>query len=182
MSLPPSSLSQDPDDTKASTVDSAPPAREDGLQARGFMGGLIADLRRRAPHYASDYRDGLHAKSLAATLFLFFACIAPAVAFGGLMSQLTGGAIGAMEMIVATAIGGVIYAITAGQPLTILGGTGPLLVFTGVLFELCDRLGQPFLPVYAWVGLWTGACSRLSPTRAPSSASVRASRTRSSPC
>ena len=137
-----------------------PPApelkREDGLDARGFMGGVLGDLRRRAPHYASDFRDGLRGKSVATTLFLFFACIAPAVAFGGLMSQLTGGAIGAMEMIVATAIGGSIYALTSGQPLTILGGTGPLLVFTAVLYELCNRIGQPFLPVYAWVGLWTG--------------------------
>lgn len=141
------------------TAEPEPPpsgAREDGLDARGFLRGVIEDLRRRAPHYLSDYRDGLHAKSIAATLFLFFACIAPAVAFGGLMSQMTGGAIGAMEMIVATAIGGAVYAVVAGQPLTILGGTGPLLVFTGVLFELCNRLNLPFLPVYAWVGLWTG--------------------------
>ncbi len=143
---------------RATSPPEAPPvAREDGLGATGFMGGVIADVRRRVPHYASDFRDGLHGKSVAATLFLFFACIAPAVAFGGLMAQLTGGAIGAMEMIVATAIGGTLYALCAGQPLTILGGTGPLLVFTGVLFDQCGRMNLPFLPVYAWVGLWTGA-------------------------
>jgi mannitol/fructose-specific phosphotransferase system IIA component (Ntr-type) len=148
------------DDYLDRSVEEPPPPpveRDDGLAVRGFMRGVIEDLRRRAPHYLSDFRDGLHPKSLAATLFLFFACVAPAVAFGGLMAQLTGGAIGAMEMIVATAIGGVIYALFAGQPLTILGGTGPLLVFTGVLYELCGRMGLPFLPVYAWVGLWTGA-------------------------
>jgi len=133
----------------------SPVGRQDGLDARGFMRGVLEDLRRRAPHYASDYRDGLTGKGVASTLFMFFACVAPAVAFGGLMSQLTGGAIGAMEMIIGTAIGGVIYAALGGQPLTILGGTGPLLVFTGVLFELCDRMGLSFLPVYAWVGLWT---------------------------
>jgi len=121
------------------------------------MQGVLRDVHRRLPHYGSDFRDGFHPKSIAATLFLFFACIAPAVAFGGLMSELTGGAIGAMEMILATAIGGTVYALTAGQPLTILGGTGPLLVFTGVIYEGCLALGQPFLPVYAWVGLWTGA-------------------------
>lgn len=131
------------------------PTRQDGLDVSGFMGGVIADIKRRLPHYMSDFTDGLHAKSVATTLFLFFACIAPAVAFGGLMAQLTGGAIGAMEMIVATAIGGTIYALTSGQPLTILGGTGPLLVFTGMLYEMCDRLELAFLPVYAWVGIWT---------------------------
>jgi mannitol/fructose-specific phosphotransferase system IIA component (Ntr-type) len=131
--------------------------RADGLDVRGFGRGVLEDLRRRAPFYGSDLRDGFHPKALAATLFLFFACVAPAVAFGGLMAALTGGQIGAMEMIVATAVGGTLYTLFAGQPLTILGGTGPMLVFTGMLYELCNLLELPFLAAYAWVGLWTAA-------------------------
>jgi mannitol/fructose-specific phosphotransferase system IIA component (Ntr-type) len=120
-----------------------------------LFGGWIADIRRRLPHYASDYRDGLHAKCVASTLFLFFACLAPAVAFGGIMAQLTGNQIGAVEMLVASAACGIVYALSSGQPLIILGGTGPLLVFTAVLYRLCIDLQIPFLPTYAWVGLWT---------------------------
>jgi mannitol/fructose-specific phosphotransferase system IIA component (Ntr-type) len=131
------------------------PGRPDGLDVRGFAQGVIGDVQRRLPLYASDFVDGLHPKSVAATLFLFFACVAPAVAFGGLMAALTGGEIGAMEMIIATAVGGTIYALFSGQPLTVLGGTGPMLVFTGMLYELCGLLELPFLPAYAWVGLWT---------------------------
>ncbi|NOU29144.1 MAG: hypothetical protein HOO96_14675 [Polyangiaceae bacterium] len=71
------------------------------------------------------------------------------------MSGLTGGAMGAVEMIVATSACGVIYAVFAGQPLTIRGGTGPLLVFTGLLYGTCKQYELPFLPTYAWVGLWT---------------------------
>ncbi|MHC4910549.1 MAG: PTS sugar transporter subunit IIA, partial [Planctomycetota bacterium] len=92
-------------------------ARPDGLDAHGFAEGVIQDLRRRMPLYGSDLRDGIHPKTVATTLFLFFACVAPAVAFGGLMATLTGGEIGAMEMIVATAVGGTVYALTSGQPL-----------------------------------------------------------------
>ena len=120
------------------------------------FGGLVADVRRRAVHYVQDYVDGLNAKSLGSILFLFFACLAPAIIFGGLMHGETNGDIGAVEMIVATCICGVIYALTSGQPLIVLGGTGPMLIFTGVLYEYCDREGIPFLPAYAWVGLWTG--------------------------
>ena len=128
----------------------------DGLEYSGRLGGgLVNDIRRRLPCYAADLRDGLHPKTLASALFLFFACLAPAVTFGGIMSSLTGDAIGAVEMIAATAICGVIYALFAGQPLIILGGTGPLLVFTGILYTLCDDYSIPFLPTYAWVGLWT---------------------------
>jgi mannitol/fructose-specific phosphotransferase system IIA component (Ntr-type) len=120
-----------------------------------LFGGLIDDIRRRAPHYASDFRDGLHTKCLASTLFLFFACVAPAVTFGGIMGQLTGNQIGAIEMLVAAAFCGIAYALFSGQPLIILGGTGPLLVFTAILYGLCVDLQIPFLPTYAWVGLWT---------------------------
>ncbi|MFT5326229.1 MAG: mannitol/fructose-specific phosphotransferase system IIA component (Ntr-type) [Planctomycetaceae bacterium] len=128
-----------------------------GLTYTGrFCGGVTADIRRRLPNYVADFRDGLHMKSVTATLFLYFACLAPAVIFGGLMYGVTVGLIGATEMLVATAICGTIYALTSGHPLIILGGTGPLLVFTGILYQLCQSLGIPFLASYAWVGLWTG--------------------------
>jgi mannitol/fructose-specific phosphotransferase system IIA component (Ntr-type) len=130
--------------------------RPQPLQYTGrLFGGLIADIRRRLPHYASDFRDGLHTKCVASTLFLFFAFLAPAVTFGGIMGKLTGNQIGAVEMLVATAVGGIVYAILSGQPLIILGGTGPLLVFTAILYRLCNDLQIPFLPTYVWVGLWT---------------------------
>ena len=58
-------------------------------------------------------------------------------------------------MILATAICGVLYALFSGTPLIILGGTGPLLVFTGILFLQCKQLEIAFLPTYAWVGIWS---------------------------
>jgi mannitol/fructose-specific phosphotransferase system IIA component (Ntr-type) len=133
------------------------PAETEGLiYTGGWCRGLLADLRRRLPHYAVDFVDGMRPKSVTSTLFLFFACIAPAVTFGGLMSAATDGRIGAAEMLVATAVSGVIFALASGQPLIILGGTGPLLVFTAILYDLCSRLELPFLAVYTCVGLWTG--------------------------
>jgi len=130
----------------------------EGLTYTGkFAGGLREDIARRLPHYISDFRDGLHAKCVGSTLFLFFACMAPAVTFGGVMAVQTGGEIGAVEMITASAFCGVVFALFSGQPLVILGGTGPLLVFTAILYRLCGDLEIPFLPTYAWVGLWSSA-------------------------
>ncbi|MFT7640473.1 MAG: mannitol/fructose-specific phosphotransferase system IIA component (Ntr-type) [Pirellulaceae bacterium] len=120
-----------------------------------FCGGLRQDFARRWPQYFSDIRDGLHAKCIGSTLFLFFACLAPAVTFGGVMAVQTGGQIGAVEMIAASAFCGVVFALVSGQPLVILGGTGPLLVFTAILYRLCSDLGIPFLASYGWVGLWS---------------------------
>lgn len=126
-----------------------------GLRYTGrLFGGMLNDLRRRLPHYVSDFRDGLHPKCLSSTLFLFFACLAPAVTFGGLMAEYTGNQIGSVEMLVATAVCGTIYALLSGHPLIILGGTGPLLIFTMILYRLCEEYNVEFLAAYGWVGIW----------------------------
>jgi len=126
------------------------------LQRTGrLFGGIANDIKRRAPHYVADFKDGLNPKSIASIGFLFFACLAPAVAFGGLLAVLTEGSLGAVEMIVATAVCGVVYALFSGQPLTILGSTGPVIIFMGILYTLTKSLGIPYLPTLACVGLWT---------------------------
>jgi mannitol/fructose-specific phosphotransferase system IIA component (Ntr-type) len=143
---------RNPDQPAAAPAPRKPPT----LTFTGRLcGGLINDLRRRLPYYTRDFRAGVHPKCAAATVFLYFACLAPAITFGGVMAVQTEGQIGAVEMIVACAACGVIYALVAGQPLIILGGTGPMLVFTGILYRLCQDWNLPFLPTYAWVGLWT---------------------------
>ncbi|MEW4489063.1 PTS sugar transporter subunit IIA [Thalassoglobus sp. JC818] len=159
------SVAESPDDLKAAMEQSIERSRPttitpkqipDGLTRTGrFGGGMIGDLKRRLPYYWSDFRDGMNAKSIASVLFLYFACLAPTVTFGGVMSAETGGAMGAVEMITTTALCGIVYAIFSGQPLIILGGTGPLLVFTAILYELCQQFQVPFLPTFFWVGLWT---------------------------
>ena len=53
---------------------------------------------------------------MAVILFLFFACLAPAVGFGGLFAVATDGAIGAIEMISSTAICGLINSLFSAQP------------------------------------------------------------------
>ena len=120
-----------------------------------FAGGIINDIKRSLSSYSSDFSDGLNIKSLASIFFLYFACLAPAIAFGGLLEIQTGGAVGVTEMIVATAICGTIYALFSGQPLTILGSTGPVIIFMGLLYPLCVRYNVPYLPTLACIGLWT---------------------------
>lgn len=76
------------------------------------------------------------------------------------MATLTEGQIGVVEMIIAVSIGGVIYALLSGQPLSILGGTGPMLVLTVLVYQMCmdvfpERGTELFLPLYGWIGLWT---------------------------
>lgn len=129
---------------------------DDGLEMNFTpFRGLIGDIKRRMPYYFDDYVKGFHPKVLASILFLFFACLANAIAFGALTGAVTGNQIGVVEMIVATAIGGIVFAIFSGQPLTILGGTGPIVIFTGLLYKACVSYEVDFLATYAWVGIWS---------------------------
>lgn len=44
--------------------------------------------------------------------------------------------IGVSETLIGTAICGIIYSLFAGQPLIIIGTTGPLLMFDEMLFQV----------------------------------------------
>ena len=141
-----------PDQRRPSMVPTFP---SEPAEVTGLGSGLVADIRRKAPFYVSDYIDGFNMKGLATILFLFFACLAPSIAFGGLLAFLTDGEIGTVEAVLATAIGGVTYAVFSGQPLTLLGSTGPVTIFIALLYVLCKQLGVPFLPGLFWIGIWT---------------------------
>lgn len=118
--------------------------------------GLAQDFRTRLPFYKSDFADAANRKTVSSGFYLFFACLANAIAFGGLSGLLTGGEIGVIEMLIATAIGGIIYALFSAQPITLLGGTGPIVIFTALLFVICRQYDLNFIGVYAWCGIWAG--------------------------
>jgi hypothetical protein len=120
-----------------------------------FFVGVKRDFTRRLPLYKSDITDGINAQSLATTLFLFFACLAPAIGFGGILDVATNGAMGTIEMVSSTAFCGVMYALCSAQPIQLVGPMGPVLAFTVSLAQLAKIMSLPFLPLYAWTGLWT---------------------------
>lgn len=56
-----------------------------------FFGGFILDIKRKAPHYLSDYTDAISLQCLASFLFLYCACMSPVITFGGLLGEATEG-------------------------------------------------------------------------------------------
>ena len=57
------------------------------------------------------------------------------------------------------AAAGIIYSLTAGQPLCIQGATGPELAYTIVFYNLCDSMDIEFLPARVWQGFWCAGAS-----------------------
>uniref|UniRef100_A0A3Q3DV19 Anion exchange protein n=1 Tax=Hippocampus comes TaxID=109280 RepID=A0A3Q3DV19_HIPCM len=126
------------------------------LQRTGrICGGLILDIKRKAPFYWSDIRDSFSLQCLASILFLYCACMSPVITFGGLLGEATKGNISAIESLFGASLTGVAYSLFAGQPLTILGSTGPVLVFEKILFKFCADYGLSYLSLRTSIGLWT---------------------------
>uniref|UniRef100_A0A0G4IC93 Bicarbonate transporter-like transmembrane domain-containing protein n=1 Tax=Chromera velia CCMP2878 TaxID=1169474 RepID=A0A0G4IC93_9ALVE len=116
--------------------------------------GLCEDVRKKLPWYWSDIRDGMKLKSLATILYLFWGCTTNALTFGAVIGRATGGEIGIIETLLATACFGMVYPLLCGQPLTIMGATGPIIAYIITLRSLTQGLGISFLPFYGWSGIW----------------------------
>uniref|UniRef100_A0A8B9RC24 Anion exchange protein n=1 Tax=Astyanax mexicanus TaxID=7994 RepID=A0A8B9RC24_ASTMX len=126
------------------------------LQRTGrLFGGFFLDIKRKAPHYLSDYTDALSLQCVASFLFLYCACMSPVITFGGLLGEATEGRISAIESLFGASMTGIAYSLFAGQPLTILGSTGPVLVFEKILFKFCKEYGLSYLSLRTCIGLWT---------------------------
>ncbi|KAL0107938.1 hypothetical protein PUN28_014892 [Cardiocondyla obscurior] len=128
---------------------------ESGLSRTGrLFGGLINDIKRKAPFYVSDFKDALALQCVASFIFLYFACLSPIITFGGLLSEATGKNMAAMESLVSGFVCGIGYGFFSGQPLTILGSTGPVLVFETIVYEFCKKVDWNYMSFRFWIGTW----------------------------
>lgn len=119
---------------------------ESGLLRTGrLFGGLINDVKRKTPWYFSDFKDALNLQCVASWIFLYFACLSPIITFGGLLGGVTGNNMAAMESLVSGFVCGIGYGFFSGQPLTILGSTGPVLVFETIVYKFCGASGLDYM-------------------------------------
>ncbi|KAM6985997.1 anion exchange protein 3 [Aplochiton taeniatus] len=127
----------------------------DPLKRSGIpFGGLIHDIRRRYPRYVSDLKDALDTQCIAAVIFIYFAALSPTITFGGLLGEKTEGMMGVSELIISTATLGVLFSLLGGQPLLIIGFSGPLLVFEEAFYKFCQVQGFEYLTGRVWIGFW----------------------------
>ncbi|XP_041816371.1 electrogenic sodium bicarbonate cotransporter 1-like [Chelmon rostratus] len=129
---------------------------EELQRTRKFCGGLILDIKRKLPFFASDFYDALHIQSLSTILFIYLGTVTNAITFGGLLGDATENMQGVLESFVGTALTGAVFCLLAGQPLTILSSTGPVLVFERLLFTFSRDNGFDYLEFRLWIGLWSG--------------------------
>lgn len=145
----------DPGDSDHFPSSSPPGGDGDPLKrTKRPFGGLINDLKRRYPKYPSDITDGFNFQTFACIIFIYFAAVSGAIAFGGILGDKTQGHIGITETLLATAGSGLIFSLLSGQPLLIIGTTGPLLLFDSSLYDFCKSQHVDYLGFRFWIGVW----------------------------
>ncbi|MBN3311190.1 S4A4 protein, partial [Amia calva] len=128
----------------------------DELKKTGrFCGGLVLDIKRKLPYFASDFYDALNIQSLSAILFIYLATVTNAITFGGLLGDATDNMQGVLESFLGTAVSGAVFCLFGGQPLIILSSTGPVLVFERLLFNFSKDNDFDYLEFRLWIGLWS---------------------------
>ncbi|KAK3091729.1 hypothetical protein FSP39_022216 [Pinctada imbricata] len=121
--------------------------------------GMYGDLKRRLPHYFSDYKDGIFGnktihKVTSTTFFLYFACVLPNIAFGMLNDSNTNGIIDVQKVLFSQCVGGVLFAVFGGQPLIVLLTTAPLALYTKIIYTISQDFDLNFSAMFACTGLW----------------------------
>lgn len=144
------------DDSSDMTSGKARKKRNPLERTKRPWGGLINDIKRRYPMFKSDFLDGMNSETIAATIFMYFAALSTAITFGGLCSEKTKNLIGIPETLLAASVVGIIFHTLAGQPLTIIGTTGPLVLFDEALYKFCHTYHFEFLTVRLYVSIWMG--------------------------
>ncbi|ANB13179.1 Bor1p [Sugiyamaella lignohabitans] len=126
---------------------------------RGTIGspfkGIIHDIKGRLPYYLSDWTDGWNYRVIPSITYMYFTNILPAIAFAQDMFDKTNNSYGVNEVLLASAMGGIVFGLFAGQPLCIVGVTGPVAIFNYTVYEIVNPKGIPYFPFMAWVYLWS---------------------------
>ena len=118
-------------------------------RAQPFV-GIMEDLKARIPLYLTDFDEMFNLKVLASVLFMFFTSIGPAITFAALLQDRTEDHVGAVEVMLSSAVTGMLWAVIAGQPLVILGVTGPVTILTISIYTMAKNWDINFISFYAW--------------------------------
>lgn len=71
------------------------------------------------------------------------------------MFDRTNNAYGVNEVLISSAIAGVVFGLFSGQPLCIVGVTGPIAIFSYTVYDIIKDRGTPYFPFMCWIYLWS---------------------------
>lgn len=117
--------------------------------------GIWLDLKDRWPIYVSDWKDSYDYRVIPSLLETYFNNLLPAIAFAQDMFDRTENSYGVNEILLSSALGGIVFGVLGGQPLCIVGVTGPISIFNYTVYELIKPLNTSYFGFMFWVCMWS---------------------------
>lgn len=128
----------------------------DYFRVRYFGTGIYNDIRRRLlKYYVSDIKDGLTYRTIPSTIYIFFTNLLPAIAFAQDMFDHTNNSYGVNEVLLASAMGGIVFGVFSGSPLCIVGVSGPISIFNYTVYEIIEPMNIPYFQFMCWICIWS---------------------------
>lgn len=125
---------------------------------RSIGKGIYNDINGRLfKFYISDFKDGLTYRTVPSTIYIFFTNLLPAIAFAQDMFDHTNNSYGVNEVLLSSAMGGIVFGLFAGSPLCIVGVTGPISIFNYTVYEIIEPSGIPYFQFMCWICIWSMA-------------------------
>jgi hypothetical protein len=154
-------------DTKVSKISKSEPSMEESFSSSEeeeatktpmiqFLTGMREDLSARMPLYGDDWKRPQSLMTvLNATFFAFVVQLIPALIFAELLDKQTEGRLAVAEVLLSAGIIGVIYALMSGQPIVLLGITGPVAILLGKSYGLAEQYDADYFAFFWWLCIWT---------------------------
>lgn len=118
-----------------------------------IMTGILSDINLFYLRWTSDWR--FSSKALSAGIFAFVAQAFPAITFANLLSDRTKGELGVVETLLGMALCGLLFALAAGQPLVLVGTTGPVCILLATIFDASIAWGVAFKGLLFFTCVWS---------------------------
>jgi hypothetical protein len=123
----------------------------------GLFSGIRIDIRNRARCYWDDWKvesASAFVSLLAPATYIFFASVIPALTFGEQIYTATDGQFGGAQVLLPTAINGLLQAILGGQPLLIVGVAEPIVLVYIFMYDFCIQQDIAYRPFCAATLYW----------------------------
>ncbi|BHF66340.1 Anion exchange protein 3 [Sparganum proliferum] len=117
---------------------------------RDLVHGLVEVVKK----YASDFKDafvnGNASVAFGSILFIYFVIFSPAITFGTLMQTQVDPAYSVSNSILTSGITTILYSLFAGQPIAIIGPSGPGFIMEKLIATEAKEMNMNYFNFRAW--------------------------------
>ena len=106
--------------------------------------------------YKNDFKIKKYSKIIASICFIFVTHLSCSITYSEWLSKETDLWIGPIEVLLVNSFSGILFSLFGGQPLIILGITGPVVIYTVTMYKISKSLELNFLAFYGFSGFISG--------------------------